>query len=329
MGFLFVLSVKDMLLWIYWYPLRILIQKMPSSLMCFLTRISGRLLYHFLPRKRKALEKELYGILGAGLDSKDVKAAVLRAFINLCQSEAEMMLFPKLNEGNIDKFIDSQDFKNLEDGLSNGKGVMLLFAHFGANQMVMPAIGYRGYTMSQMSAPSTIWEEKIPNRKISRIAKLGLEIRWKHEQSLPVKHINIFGSMKEAFLCLKRNEILGIAMDGGGGDKRVSVDFLGKRAFFATGAIGVAMRTNCAVLPTFMIRNPDGTNRMIIEPQMKMKSLDESPAAIEENTAVFVKRLEEYVIRYPCHYLNFLALRTYMEMQGDLPFMVNRNPENN
>lgn len=320
--------IKDIFRWLYFFPFRFIVGSIPFKWTYVLGKYAGIISYYVPSGKRRALEDELDKIfpdIGRGDRALEVK----KSFINKMQTEFESLFYPDLNKGNIEGLVGCEGIPNLDKALKDGKGVMLLFAHFGANQMVMPAIGYRGYTMSQMSAPSTVWEEKMPNRKFSRIAKLGLEIRWKHEQSLPVKHINIFGSMKEAFLCLKRNEILGIAMDGGGGDKRVSVDFLGKRAFFATGAIGVAMRTNCAVLPTFMIRNSDGTNRMIIEPQMKMKSLDESPAAIEENTAAFVKRLEEYVRRYPCHYLNFLALRTYMEMQGDLPFMVNKNLENN
>ncbi|MEK7774187.1 MAG: lysophospholipid acyltransferase family protein, partial [Deltaproteobacteria bacterium] len=177
-------------------------------------------------------------------------------------------------------------------------------------------IGYRGYSMSQVSAPPTVWGEKLPGKK-GAMWKRGLEIRWKHELSLPVKHINVFGTMKEVFLCLKRNEVLGIAMDGGGGKKRVATDFLGRRAFFSTGAMEIAERTRCAVLPTFIVRGGGGGHRLIIEPPMEISTGEDS---VERNTAAFVRRLDEYVRRHPCHYLGFLAFRRFMEENGDEPF---------
>lgn len=231
-----------------------------------------------------------------------------------------------MNKKNIDSIIDYVGLEHLENALSRGKGVMLLFAHFGANQMIMPAIGYKGYRMSQLSAPPTVWIEKMPNKKFSPMAKKGLEIRWEHELSLPVRHINIFGSLKDAFLCLKRNDVLGIAMDGGGGKTRVMVDFLGRKAMFSTGAFEIALRTGCVVLPTFMIRGKEGRNRIIIEPPLAIEN-EPDEDHVKKYASAFVRRFEEYVYRYPCHYLNFLALRTFMEKQGDTPFFVKENED--
>jgi KDO2-lipid IV(A) lauroyltransferase len=206
---------------------------------------------------------------------------------------------------------------------------MLLFAHFGANQMVMPAVGYRGYKMSQLSAPATVWT-KILGKEQNLIERKTMEIKWRCELSLPVRHINIFGSLKEAFLCLRRNEILGVAIDGGGGKERAAVEFLGKTALFSTGSAEIALRTGCNVLPTFVIRNSKGYNTMIIEkpiphpgskPDTKIDRRDRE-RAIAELIRAFVERLEPYVLRYPCHYLDFLSLRTFMAGLGDPEFFV-------
>jgi len=319
--------MKDMLLWLYWYPLRNLIQRMPVRHVYLLVRLSAEFLYHVLSHKRKALEEEFYGIFGTEMADKQAKTAVRRAVVNLCQTEAEMMLYSEIDNRNIMAFVEPIGIENLDNALSGGKGVMLLFAHFGANQMIMPAIGCRGNAISQLSARPTVWPEKLPNKKFTRMGKKALEIRWAQELSLPVTHINIFGSLKRAFTCLKRNEILGIAIDGGGGKKRVAVNFLGKKALFSTGAMDIALRTHCAVLPAFMIRCKNGRNKMIIEaPLDVVYSDDEDP--IKRNTQVFVKKLEDYVLRYPCHYLNFLALRTFMEGIDGIPFIVKKEEFN-
>lgn len=316
--------IKDVITLIYWYPFRFLIQRIPFKYTHLLASTAGVILYYLLSQKRHILERELLDIFDGRVKGSDSKTAVKGAFVNFLQNEAEVLIYPKLNEKNIGYFVEYSGLDHLDNALAKGKGVMLLFAHFGANQMIMPAIGYKGYRMSQLSSPPTVWVEKLPDKKFSRIGKMGLEIRWKHELSLPVTHINIFGSLKEAFLCLRRNEVLGVAIDGGGGKERTAVDFLDRQILLSTGAIEIAMRTGCAVLPTFMIRRKDGRHRMIIEQPLQIRDQKVYKEAIYENLSAFVSRLEEYLIKYPCHYLNFLALRRFMEGVDGVPFIIEK-----
>jgi KDO2-lipid IV(A) lauroyltransferase len=312
-----------MLLWAYWYPFRRLIQCLAAPQAYFIAEIMGNLLYCIATDKRRAFEAEAYRILGEELESSRAAMIVRRAFVHWCRSEAEMFLYPKMNEQNIRTFVAISGLAHLERALSAGKGVMLLFSHFGANQMIMPAMGYHGYTMSQLSAPATVWMEKLSGRKFSRMEQKTLQMRWRQESFLPVTHINIFGSLKGAFTCLKKNEILGIAIDGGGGQKRVMVDFLGKHALFSTGAMEIVARTNCMVLPTFMVRSVQGKSRMIIEEPMEIRNMDRDDF-VAVHTQTFATRLEFYVRAYPCHYLQFLALRTFMESVDGIPFLMER-----
>jgi len=318
------LLIKDLLLWIYWNPFRLFVQKRDASCVYRLAQILGDLLYHLSRDRRKRLEHGLKIVSGRSNSARETRRTVRNAFkIHMC-NELEVLLFPVLNARNISSFVACSGLENLDNALLSGKGVMLMFAHFGANQMIMPAIGYKGHKMSQMSAPPTVWTEKLPNRKFTLMSKKALETRWKHELALPVTHINIFGSLKKAFLCLKRNEILGVAMDGGGGKSRVGVNFLGKRTMFSTGPMEIAVRTGCTVLPTFMVRDRNGRNTMTVEPPLELVQTPGVQEAVKENIQRFVEKLEKSVTRYPCHYLNFLALREFMHEQGDDPFFVDR-----
>ncbi len=311
--------LKDILRIAYLYPLKWIAWMIPFRISYAMAGLSGFLAYMMMAGKRKAFEAEVKRLPGQG---GSVAGVVKKAFQNLMRHELEVMLFPRLNPGNIDFFVKCEGLSHLDNALKKGRGAMLLFAHFGSNQMIMPAIGHRHYAMSQMSAPATVWVEKLPNRKFTRIHKALLKMRWAHEASLPVSHINIFGSMKEAFQCLKRNEVLGIAIDGGGGKDRVAVPFLGRVARFSTGAFSIALRTRCEVLPCFMVRQGNGTHRLVIEPPIDIKASGAADAEIREHTVFFAKRLEEYVLKYPCHYAGFLALRTFMEAGGDAAFFI-------
>lgn len=311
--------LKDILHWLYWYPFRFFIQAIPVSYLYGMGRIGGIVLSHLLTRKRRLFEEELNKI-----PTRSFSKVTQKAFVEVLRSELEVLIFPKLNPENIESIVKVSGLETLDKALTQGRGVMLLFAHFGANQMIMPAIGHRGYKMSQLSAPPMVWVEKLPGKKFTPMGRKALELRWLQELSLPVRHINIFGSLKDAFLCLKRNEILGIAIDGGGGKDRVEVGFLGRKALFSTGAIEIAMRTGCVVLPVFMVRDKEGFNTMRIEKPLQLAAGRDSSAAVTENIGLFVRRLEEYVLKYPDQYLNFIALRQFMAELGDTPFFITR-----
>lgn len=162
----------------------------------------------------------------------------------------------------------------------------------------------------------------MPDRTFLAIEKYAMRKRWQHEKSLPVTHINIFGSLKGAFRCLKRNEVLGVAIDGGGGADRIAVNFLYGQAYFSTGAAEIARRTGCAVLPTFMERNiSTGKNELHINKAFYIKKDSDSLEDKKQFIQSFASRLEIYIKRSPWLYLNFLSLRRMMTTLGDTPFL--------
>lgn len=310
--------IKDIMLFIYWYPVRIAVQSMSFGAAYAFGKLLGRIVPYLAAKRRRSFEDILQDIFHIAPPQQSYSKLLRGAFRVLLLNEIDTFLYPRMNAGNIDRLVSYQGLGHLDAALTKGKGAMLLFGHFGSNQMVMPAIGHKGYRMCQISAPATVWEKVLAHKNLSRVKRLSLKIRWELEATLPVKHINMFGSLKEAFLCLKRNEVLGIAIDGGGGKNRMETDFMGRRALFATGALDIALRTGCAVLPTFMVRDSNGRHTLIIEPQLKM----EPDTTAESALAVAVQVLERYVRSHPDHYVDFLALRKTMAKEGDVPLIL-------
>ncbi|MEO5358554.1 MAG: lysophospholipid acyltransferase family protein [Nitrospirae bacterium YQR-1] len=305
--------VKDIFRFIYYYPFRYLVGVLPFTLSYLMIKTLGGIGFNFAKKKEFAYSLEARRLFPDKGDD-EIRSIAKQTLLNFLQNEIETLMFPKINKDNIDWFIEYAGLENLDEALKQQRGVILLFAHFGANQMVMPAIGYKGYKMSQLGAPATVWTEK---EQVSYIKKKNMEIKWRHEQTLPVTHINVFGSLKEAFLCLKRNEILGVAIDGGGGKEWVEVEFFGKRALYSTGAIDIALRTQAVILPTFMVRKPDSRHTMIIEKPLICPEGADKLQTIKNYTASFVEALQSYVVKYPWHYIYYLAWRNMIALKGD------------
>jgi len=315
--------LKTIFLWTFFVPVKYIVWFLPHGFTYRLSSILAGSRLWLKTKKADLFSRELSHI--RPVSSTDEKNAILqRTFWGLLCCEFEMLLFPRMTADNINDFVSYNGLKHLDDALDKGKGAMLLFGHFGANQMVMPAIGYRNYAMTQLSAPATVWEKKIPGRTFLAIEKYAMRKRWQHEQSLPVVHVNIFSSLKRAFMCLKRNQILGVAIDGGGGTERVAVNFLDGQANFSTGAYEIARRTGCAVLPTFMERNLfTGKNELYIKKAVYIKKESDGLEDKKQFIQTFAHRLESCIRQSPWLYINFLALRRMMAAHDDMPFLTN------
>ncbi|MDD9973489.1 MAG: lipid A biosynthesis acyltransferase, partial [Candidatus Poribacteria bacterium] len=57
------------------------------------------------------------------------------------------------------------------------------------------------------------------------------------------------------------------------------------------------------ILPTFIIRQPDGSHRAIIEPPLALKRTDTKEKDLVINTQRFTKIIESYIRQYPAQWI--------------------------
>ena len=314
--------LRDALVWVYWHPFKHLAQALPGRSAHILARGLGWLLGRVPNARLRGMAEAARLIPGVPQDAAARLSLARKALQEFCQTDIEVLLYPKLTPGRTARLVTIDGKSRLDGALAGGKGAMLAFGHYGANQMIMAAIGHAGYAMCQLSAPATVLNEKLPEARGS-IVRRTRELRWQHEQTLPVTHINIFGSLKKAFACLRAGNVLGVAVDGGGGEKRAAVPFLGRQAYFSLGPMLLAGKTGCPVLPCFMERAADGRMTLRIEAPLDLvPTKRDSDAEAAAMTALLADRLSRAIMVNPSHYLYFLAFRLHMAAGGHDPFFV-------
>lgn len=297
--------IKGILIFIMWYPLRIIINILPLRVTYLIGTVGGFLLYLVSKEKHKIMAEELILVL-PDRSISEIKEIIRGSFINYCLSEVEVLLYPSLNNRFINKHFVIEGREYLDEALSKGKGVILFQAHFGAFQMTMPAIGYSGYKMNQISASASVWKDDAGT---SRLQKKAFDIKAKHEYALPVNHISVRSSMGAVFRALARNEIVGITVDGGGGKKIVPIRFLGRDANFQRGAADLATRTEAEIVPAFILTEKGLRHTLILHPPVKVSRIMNRDESIREILNEFARILEKYVYQYPSHYGYTLYLR--------------------
>ncbi len=229
-------------------------------------------------------------------------------------NELEVLRYPAMNPDNVEAVCTVDGLEHLREAEAAGRGAILAIGHLGANQMIMPALGHRGFAMNQLSAPPTVWAEIHREGRTTPAYRRLLAHRWRLEQALPVRHINVFRFLRPALECLTAGEVLGLAFDGGGGKRWAQVDFLGRRANVSVQSVQLARKTGAALLPTRVGRLP-GEERHRVEIHAPMELVDE-----QATLQAIADQFTDWVRARPEQYLPFLVVRRQMASMDVQPF---------
>ena len=299
--------LKDLALLIYWFPLRVCIRFIPVSGVYRLGRIGGYLLYLMSKEKRLVLSNELKRIL-PNCNEKYINHIIRESFANYCISELEVLLYPIIDSNYVRKHVSIVGQEYLDEALANGTGVLLLQAHFGAFQMVLPILGHCGYVINQISASASLWKSYAT----SAIQKISLDKKAQYENMMPIKHFPVGGFPRPLYRALRRNEIVGITSDGGAARKTVEVSFLGRTANFPKGVADLALTTGAVIVPVFIITEKNLSHRLVFHPPLGIKYNSDKSSEAVAVMQDFANILSHYVYQYPHHYGYTLCLRRMM-----------------
>lgn len=299
---------RDAVRLLIWYPVRWLVAILPLRVGLNLFRFMGDL-DHVLSRgKRRAITRSLQIALGGRTDDLRISAAVREYFRNHYVNQLQIFLFPRLTRSTIGQIHKFTGLEHLDAALQRGKGCILLHAHFGPSQLPLCALGIFGYPMMQLGY--------LTDEGLSFIGKrVAFRLRKIYEDKIPARIISADAFLRPVMEWIRKNKVLMITGDGAGGGKFIGkyhfFPFFGEPTLFPLGATTLAVKTDAAILPLFTVLNEDGTYTTVIhEPidDSPDRSSDRSPETL---SAVFVKMLEGYALRYPhlWHFWEELTIR--------------------
>ena len=98
--------------------------------------------------------------------------------------------------------------------------------------------------------------------------------------------------------------------------KGVQVPLFGRTVIARRGPATLALRTGAAVIPACLIRQPDDTLKLIIEPELELDRSGKSKAEVQENTLRMTQWLEQTIGKYPDQW-NWMNIRAWWRMPTD------------
>jgi KDO2-lipid IV(A) lauroyltransferase len=200
---------------------------------------------------------------------------------------AEFCLFPRYTHENVSKVAIYDGFENFDLAEKRGRGVLFLTAHFGGWEVGASAHAIYGHKLRLVVRP-------LDNPYINRLVD---RYRCWHGNMT-------FGKQEFArglLSAMKGGETVTILMDTNTTPPQgVFVPFFGRLACTASGVARVALRTDAAVVPGFVIWDKELRKyRIHFDPPVTLIRTGDQEADVTANTAFFTRIIEDHVRRYP------------------------------
>jgi len=246
----------------------------------------ARVLYFLLPKLRRTANVNLQIAFPESTLAR--RRAIERAMVrNLGWMAAEFAHFPLLTKDNISQLVVLHGNENFLEGQLLGKGVLFLTGHIGAWELSSFAHALYGYPLHYMARP-------IENRRIDALVNgyrclSGNQPIFKNE------------SARVMLKVLKEAGTVGILADQNTmPNEGTFVEFFRKLACTTSGIARVALHTDAAVVPGYIVWDARIQKyRLCFEPPVELIRTGDLEHDVVTNTQNFAHIIEAIIRKYP------------------------------
>ncbi len=263
---------------------------MPYWVVRIMTNMFIFIAYGFLWRMKAHARESLTIAFGNEKSPAEIKKIFKRCFEGFGRGALELGYFcmhPHLLK---QKAFFAPGSKELIDkALAEGKGVVLITAHFGNFPLMLLYMAQAGYPTNAIIRPSRDEKIEIDFQRV----RSSMGLKTIHSYPRPA-------CVRESLRVLRNNELLIIPTDQNTGSKSgVYVDFFGQKAGTPTGATIFALRTGAPIMPIFTVRDHDDVSRIMVEPHFYVEKKATDAETIQYNTQRITTIIERYIRAYP------------------------------
>ena len=279
-------------MWQYylWKLLSRFVCLLPHSVLLACGKVLGRLYYQVAQKQRDRALRQIQERLT--LPPAEAEAVIKSSFIKLGQTFLEVLQMPALTKDNFRRYITIDNRHYLADALAQQKGVVFLTGHLGNWEWFGAALALEGFPVADIIT-------RQPNDQHTRILN----------EQRQMFGIELFASgtseIVGAARALKKGKLLAFFADQDAGNDGVFVDFLGKPAATHLGPAIFARKFKAPVVPGFIVRQADGTHRILLQPPIYYEDTGNTDADLYNLTERLTKIIETAVREYPDEWVWF------------------------
>jgi KDO2-lipid IV(A) lauroyltransferase len=246
--------------------------------------------YRFRPPLRRAAEFNLQLAFPAW--PRTERPRVIRGMVRQVGWMAgEFSQFPRYNRERIERIVLLDGYENFAKAEQRGKGVLLLTGHMSAWEL-------GPFAHALYAKPLHFLARPIDNRRVDALIN---RYRGLHGNQPLGKN----QSARAVLRILREGGTVGILADHNTSlEEGVFVDFFGVPASTTTGLARLALHTDAAVVPAYILWDAASRKyRLRYESAVELVRTGNNDADIRENTARFTRVIENYARQHPDQWL--------------------------
>ncbi len=219
---------------------------------------------------------------------EEIRRYGVACYQNMCRLPVELLKLRGLDRDVLSRHIVVKGRRHLDEGLSKGKGLLVVTFHLGNWELGGACLASLGYSLS-------VVVQRIHNPYIDRLIS---DMR----ETSGMKTIQRNRAVKGAIKAMKANDIVVLLADQDAREKGVFVPFFGRMASTARGPAVLSIRQGVPAVMAFVIRTDDGSYELSVEPILYERAGD-LEKDVETFTRTFTSRLEEQIRAHPEQWL--------------------------
>ena len=280
--------------------LRVLGVMPPDRFKRIFTPVVGFVVFCTVPRRRiVALMDAAFGDSYTTAAKRALARGVRRSIADNVLDCLVQMGYPE----RLREVLEVRGLEHLEAAVSKGRGVIALGFHLGNFVLLTGALGVAGHPVHCLVR--FLDDEGLMNLVLHHSRSFHTDLI----PSLPRRE-----AVKRILAVLRDNGIVLMLADN---LKRGEVEttLFGQPVRTARGFVSLALRTQAAVVPAYLVRGHDGGLQLVIEPEMEMARTGDLGADVAANTDRIMGLLEDLVRRYPDQW-HWLTVRLGGQLEG-------------
>ena len=276
-----------------WFGLNIcslIVKVIPPGYLYVFAKNIAALAYVFAIKQKKIALDSLSIAFSQEKSRQEIEKIAKDCFVYMAKSAVELMfLFDKplvLKEQ-----VEIQGRQNLDKALADGRGVILVSAHFGNFPLLLGRLALDGYKVAGIMRPMR--DARVEKIFVEKREKFGVRTIYSQPRNVCVN---------STITALRNNELVFIPIDQNFGTGGIFVNFFGKKAATATGPVILAQRTKAALIPCFILRQPDDKHKIVFESELKLEECSDTQDTILVNIQRLTDIIESYIRKYPAEW---------------------------
>ncbi len=289
------LSVKDLLWFLYLYPLRLLASRLSSIDLYRIGRAVEPIFQSVTRRQRREVSQRMALAFGSRSSSNSNLATTRRFVSNAIRRVLDDLTIshPKASPRLAPPEVHGLD--HLEKALATGKGAILTSGHFYANRLAKHHLAKMGYPIMSVrdGQPPDEWMGRFGARFLQRRYIEFLHGIIREEVFVQDRECSL-----KIFRRLRAGGIVNVHIDANLSEQYVEIPFLGQPERFATGLLEIVRLSGCAVVPMLCLGNQEASSITFGEPAALTPSRSREEFA-QVNLPRLVRILEEHILEHP------------------------------